>query len=305
MYKAARDKLHLIARQLDPEQFELLFSRVMTLVPPKELEELLGAVNRDHVFDGIGELVSEGFEAWKAFDDAYRANADRIQVQSSGQATWDDLGHFLIRYCGAELGPTTNRTTFTFEDDEIVSVEGYLPTLTFGDELYALGELGGVGSVGTASVQQLGLNLGSVAQSLRRAFFSERSVGAGYISRPPSLPSEMPSETFGMLLFLRQSLRFAGDRPAEEGLTFHAFTLVSSTAGPKELDRKTAAETLRKLSQATRIREPQRTGVEFELIEAEARLLNDLRRPTETEVTERIRHVVWPVAAIIVVADRP
>jgi SNF2 family DNA or RNA helicase len=43
MYRIARDKLALVAKHLDPEQFETLFSRVMSLVPPKELEGLLGS----------------------------------------------------------------------------------------------------------------------------------------------------------------------------------------------------------------------------------------------------------------------
>src|SRR5262249_5068338 len=37
MYRIARERLRLIASQLDPEQFETLFSRVMSLVPPAEL----------------------------------------------------------------------------------------------------------------------------------------------------------------------------------------------------------------------------------------------------------------------------
>jgi hypothetical protein len=35
MYRIARERLRLIARQIDPDQFELLFSRVMSLVAPE------------------------------------------------------------------------------------------------------------------------------------------------------------------------------------------------------------------------------------------------------------------------------
>src|SRR5262249_44336930 len=42
MYRIAREKLAMIATHLDPDQFETLFSRVMSVVPPKELEEVLG-----------------------------------------------------------------------------------------------------------------------------------------------------------------------------------------------------------------------------------------------------------------------
>ena len=76
MYRIAREKLALIAKHLDPDQFESLFSRVMSLVPPKELENILGDISGSSMLDGpatqeIGRLVTEGFRSWSSFDDQY------------------------------------------------------------------------------------------------------------------------------------------------------------------------------------------------------------------------------------------
>ena len=60
LHTVARHKLQLIATQLDPDAFESLFSRVMSLVPPKELEAILGASPPgpldDHASREIGNL---------------------------------------------------------------------------------------------------------------------------------------------------------------------------------------------------------------------------------------------------------
>ena len=71
MYRIARERLGLIASQLDPEQFETLFGRVMSLVPPAELEQIVGnaGVNPSQTTsDQIGQLVSEGYKNWQKFD---------------------------------------------------------------------------------------------------------------------------------------------------------------------------------------------------------------------------------------------
>jgi len=76
MYRIAREKLRVIATQLDTEQFELLFSRVMSLVPPKELETILGGAAASRVVDetaeAIGALVRQGYSVWEQFDRRFR-----------------------------------------------------------------------------------------------------------------------------------------------------------------------------------------------------------------------------------------
>ena len=305
MYKAAREKLQLIARQLDPEQFDLLFSRVMALVPPKELEDILGATHAhqmEHTTDEIGRLVSRGYDAWQEFDDAYRANAERIQALSSGQATWEDLEKFLIRYGGADKGPSAVGTSFTFEENEIVAVEEQFSTVRLAGTIYACGETGGVrpSTITGEPLDPLGLNVPDVTQALRRAFFPDRLVGAAYVARPVNIPADIPVGPVGLLMFLRQSLRFSGERPIEERLTFHVYLSKSAETKPEQLDRKIAADILRCIWEATRVREPQITGIENALMDEELQLVDQLRRPSETDLVERIRHVVWPIGTIIV-----
>ncbi len=307
MYRAAREKLRLITRQLDPEQFELLFSRVMSLVAPKELEELLSHTTAGSmsvsVQEELGQLVSKGYEAWRSFDDSYRTNAEQIQALSGGEATWADLGQFLIKYCGAEPGPNTTRTSFTFDDQEVVAVDELLPTIRFNGSLYACGDVGGIKpeAVNGEPVLQLGLNVSEVSRAVRSAFFPDRTCGVAFLTRPSGLPSDVPTGPFGLIFFLRQSLRFSEGRPAEERLSFHAHCITTGADAPRILSSSVMARLLRKLAEATRIKEPQITGLEPLLVMAETDLASDLRRPTEEDLAARVRHVVWPVATVVVV----
>ncbi|WP_404292130.1 DEAD/DEAH box helicase [Microvirga sp. RSM25] len=307
MYRAAREKLRLITRQLDPEQFELLFSRVMSLVAPKELEELLSHTPIGQMSasasNELGQLVSKGYEAWRAFDDAYRTNAEQIQSLSGGEAAWADLGQFLIKHCGAEAGPNTTRTSFTFDEDEIVTVDETLPTIRFDGALYACGDVGGIKpeAVNGEPILQLGLNIPEVSNAIRRAFFPDRPCGAAYLTRPSRLPSEVPNQPFGLVYFLRQSLRFGDERPTEERLSFHCYCITNSNSNPRELSSREAASLVRRLFDAARIKEPQPTGLEPLLVAAEASFASALRRPTEDDFNARVRHVAWPIATVVVV----
>lgn len=307
MYRAAREKLRLITRQLDPEQFELLFSRVMSLVAPKELEELLSHTPSGPLSasaqDELGLLVSKGYEAWRTFDDSYRNNAEQIQALSGGEATWKDLGQFLIKHRGAEPGPNTMRTSFTFDDNEIVAVDELLSTIRLNGDLYACGDVGGIKpeAVNGEPVLQLGLNIPEVSNAIRNAFFPDRPCGAAYLTRPSGHQSNVPESPFGLMFFLRQSLRFGEERPTEERLSFHAYCISQGVEAPTALSSSESARLLRGLGEATRIKEPQATGLEPLLATAETELSSELRRPTEDDLAARVRHVVWPVATVVVV----
>ena len=172
MYRIAREKLRTIARQLDPDpqQFELLFSRVMSLIPPKEVEDLLSetssSVFSESQSNEIGDLVAEGHRSWSSFDETYRSNAEKIRSSVRGEATWADLGFFLTKYGGAKFGDETSVSSFTFENGEIVAGEQQLPTLRLNDSLYAMGDTGGLPAeeVNGEPVKQLGLNIPEVVE---------------------------------------------------------------------------------------------------------------------------------------------
>jgi len=62
MYRIAREKLAMIASHLDPEQLRLCLVGVMSLVPPKELEDILGEISSGPFTNAasteIGRLVA-------------------------------------------------------------------------------------------------------------------------------------------------------------------------------------------------------------------------------------------------------
>ncbi len=305
MYRIAREKLKLIARQLDPEQFESLFSRVMSLVPPKEFEEILSDLSAgplpDSASNEIGRIVTQGYESWRDFDDKYRVSAEEIRVVNAGEASWADVESFLIKQCGAEIGPDASLTSFNFENDEIVPVDDSISTVRFEGQLYACGDTGGtpVDAVAGHAINQLGLNLPVIARQLHRAFMPERLCGAGYLKCPENLDVRQPKgKSFGVLFFLRQMVRQELGRPSEGLLSLHAYG--TAEGHPIwELNRDERTTLIRHLLTATRVRDPIAAGIEPTLGAIEERLAGELRRPSDDDISAQNRYVVWPIATII------
>ena len=114
-----------------------------------------------------------------------------------------------------------------------------------------------------------------------------------------SLKTSIPNP-FGLLCFLRQTIRYETERAAEERLSLHSYIVGSNSRVPTPASHQ-QARLLRTLQEATRIRDPVKTGIEDFLIEFEHQIANELRRPSESDVTTRVRHIIWPIAALIVV----
>jgi superfamily II DNA or RNA helicase len=304
MYRIAREKLHLIARQLDPEQFELLFSRVMSLVAPKELEGVMSDLRAGSVHttasDEIGKLVKNGYKAWQEFDSEYRSNAAKIASTAPGEASWADVEAFLIKQGNAEQGPGTNLINFELQDDEIVARNDFVRTLRYKDQLFLCGDGGGLlpDPVYGAPVRQLGLNLPEVSEVIRSAFLPEQLCGCGYLNRPEALEPIYGTAPFGVLSFLRQTIRFEQERAAEEKLSMHSF--VVSGAEVQRLEPSNQATLLRLLSSAVRLKDPVRSQIEDRMLTIERDLAFELRKPSDSDIVERVRHVVWPISALIV-----
>jgi len=175
MYRIARKKLSLVARHLAPDEFEALFSRVMSLVPPKELESILGDSSgpldvESPEAERLGRLVKEGFQNWNSFDDAYRVQAELIREANPGEASWEDLGAFLVKYCGAKDGANATFSSFKFFNDEISAIQQDVPTVVFCGKSYACGDTGGLPASGTEDevAASLGLSLEWVQSGLRQ-----------------------------------------------------------------------------------------------------------------------------------------
>lgn len=305
MYRIAREKLHLIARQLDPEQFETLFSRVMSLVAPKELEGVMTDLSAGPVpaaiSEEIGELVKNGYRAWQAFDSEYRANADKIHDIGAGEASWADVEAFLVRQTDAEPGPQTSLVSFEQENDEIVARSQFIGTLRYNKQLYVCCDSGGLlpDPVNGEAVHQLGLNLPEVATTMRSAFLPDDICGGGYLNRPSALDQNFGSSRFGVLFFLRQTIRFEQARAVEEKLSLHSFLVKPENVN--ELKDGLQAKLIRELANAVRVKDPVSGDIEPLMVSLERNLALRLRTPTDSEVANRVRHVVWPVGALIVV----
>jgi hypothetical protein len=240
---------------------------------------------------------------WREFDDAYRQSAEQIQALNPGQASLFDLAQFLTKYCGAVNGPNTNRINFEYQEREIVAVDEEMGTVALEDNLYACGDWNGLTPqpIDGKPITQLGLNEPVVSGAIRTAFFPDRPVGAAYLNRPAGLSLVASEGPFGLIFLMRQTLSFHGERPAEEGLSLHVYRIADKSAPAEPLSPPIAAAILRKLSEATRIKDPIRTHLEEAIVTAERELVKALKLPTEEEIERRVRHAVWPVGAIVVV----
>ena len=305
MYRIARDKLAVIASQLAPDQFELLFSRVMSLVPPKELEDIIGGARPGPLgtFESneIGRLVIEGFHSWNDFDSAYRHEADRIRALDAGQATWADLGSFLVKFGGAEASDDVSLAVFEFKDDQIESVQESLPAIRLNGKAFVCGDTGGlpVEAKNGDRAYALGLNLEEIVAALRSAFIPDRDAGIAVVRSSKDLEKTLPEAKY-LIALLRQSLRFEAGAVSESGLSMHVYSL-SSKGEATELRPEVRAEVIRILLRSQRVRDWPLDGAEIQLDQVELDLASKLRIPKESEIVAGIRHCVWPLAKAILV----
>jgi hypothetical protein len=223
------------------------------------MDSIGSGVVTQSVSDEIGVLVKKGYETWQAFDEEYKANAERIESVSAGGATWSNVATFLRRYCGADEGPRANLTSLAFLNDEIVDIDEELPTVSLNGDLFLCGDTGGLSAdtIAGQKVRQLGLNLPEVVTVIRRFFQTEQVCGAGYLNRPAALDHRYGSTSFGVLSFLRQTIRYEGDRVAEERLSLHSYIIVHEDV--QAINAKQQAELLRLLADSSRVQNPVKT----------------------------------------------
>jgi SNF2 family DNA or RNA helicase len=305
MYRIAREKLLLITRHLDPEQFETLFSRVMSLVPPQELESVLVEVGDSSLIDDrsaaeIGRLVTAGFKSWNAFDEAYRREADEIRSANPGQANWADLGAFLVRFAGARDGAGATFSSFTFADQEIVAVDDHVPTVTFEGQCFACGDTGGLPATTDDGkpARQMGLNVDEVQLALRCAFAPDRQVGLAFLNSRGKLDLfDDISGPVSIMVFLRQKLHQEAGLWSETAVTLHLFS-VAQVGQPESVDSRDAATIIRSMMRMPRIKYPTDIPVRSDLENLETAVVDVLRRPSELEMSQGIRYAVWPIANV-------
>jgi hypothetical protein len=102
-----------------------------------------------------------------------------------------------------------------------------------------------------------------------------------------------------MLFYAKQTLRLAGTDPAEMSLALHAYVLNVSQSRQLEPDER--ARIIRGLLDATVRQRPEEAPTLLDRVRAvDAEVRMELRRPTETELGNQLRHVVYPLLAAVI-----
>jgi hypothetical protein len=309
-FRIAREKLRLIASTLvGPERFEAVFSRVMCLLAPEELQDVLihgpaaPLSGEDQVT--ISRMIESGFKAWKDFHDQFSKEQQAIRQQDPGLATWGDLEEFLVEYGNAEYVDGFRAQRFEFGEGGVSPVEDDIKVLRFPDNSrYACGDTQGapVSASNGETVSQLGLNLAPVSETLRKCSFPVVPCGAAYLRWPKEMVDApfVTEQPGGVLIFLRQALR--ADTQGgwlEQGSTLKCY-FVGLDRPALAVEGEARALLLRGLFKATpRLKPTEDESISQSLQTAERQLIEQLRRPSEAEIAQGIRYAVSPLVAAV------
>jgi hypothetical protein len=306
-YAAADRKLRLIASTLvERDRADSLFSRVMCLIPPEELQAILlrdapGDAPVDS--DSIAALVQQGFNKWKAFFDKYSAEQKKIRALDPGLAAWEDVGRFLQEYSTAQPMSGYFVQRFARDGTDVRLARADAPVLTFdGVKGFACGDYAGapVFGPGNAKAEQLGLNVAPVTEALRRAAFPAEAVGPAHLRWPVDVDAPLAlTYPCGVLVLLRQALRMERNVWTEGPMTLHCY--LATLDRIIEVEGTERGAFLRGLFKATvRTKPGDAEGLVSRLVDEETRLMADLRRITREEFDEGLRYAVTPLFAGIV-----
>ncbi|KYF62715.1 helicase-related protein [Sorangium cellulosum] len=305
-YACAREKLKTIASTLvSEERFEALFGRVMSLVPPEELSDILGqgpvGPLSPEEREKIADLVTRGFKQWKGFHDRYAKQQNEIRALDPGQATWADLAALAEDYLGAKPAEGFSTLHFLEQDGEVVEASKAAHVLAIEGSPWAAGDYGGMPVVRDDGVkaEQLGTNVLPVTRALRAHGLSEAPVGAAHVRWPEG--ALRPYEgLFGVLVLARQSVRWELGSYAEHATTLHAYAMTADgQVTPVEAHAK--GDLVRVLVRATVRREAEEAPALLAAMQkVEADLWNELRRPTDADREARVVHAVTPLLAAVV-----
>ena len=309
-YRIARDKLQLItSTMVEPERFEAIFSRVMCLLPPEELQDVLiqDALGpfTSHDQEQIARMVREGYNKWREFDDKFSQQQKQIHEQDPGLATWADVANFVKAHGKAESIAGFVTESFELKDGTVQPVETAAAVVRMADgEFYACNDVGGMPVYGPGEqvARPLGLNLAVAQDVLRRLAFPDQPTGAAHLrwSSDVTLPLQFGQGLSGLLVFVRQTVKT--DLKAgwsELSSSLHVFVL--NDGRPVELRQRDKRLAFDGLIHATvRAKPAVADDLAKDLLKAEESLTETLRRPSEEEIVVGVRHAVMPLFVAIV-----
>lgn len=312
-YQIARDKLREIASTMVPDDaVESLFSRVMALVPPEELLVILGD-RPTSPFSAdesrrLQNLVVEGFNSWRSFDQRFKEQHRQIRALDPGLARWADLERFVKEQLNAQPAEGYSALRFRGQDGEVVEASERANVVRIAGQPYACGDYGGMpvtGADGTTA-DQLGLNVTAVAEVLRACAFPESPTGAAQLRLAEPVPTvcEGLGRVFGVLCLARQTVRTEDQVWVESRVSLHVHVLKAG-AEAREVHGEAKGELLRAVLAASARLNPESAPELLEsLVNEEQRLVETLRYPSEQELDTGIRHAITPLLAAVITVGR-
>lgn len=308
MYEVARAKMREVASSLAMEEsrFEALFSRVMALVPPEELqnvlaEDALGPLTGAQR-NAVATLVTAGFRSWETFHTRYAQQQRQIRDLSPGEATWDDVERFATELLGAT--PVEGHRAMRFEQREGEVVEAAIGArgLRLGEIAFGVGDQGGMPILDELGrpVRRLGVNSPELQEGLRRLAFPREPAGAAHVRWPTDEPCPVTSaRPFGVLVLVRVPIRLldSGSQELEPELR----VWVGCASPFEELTGERKGSLIRGLLRSVVRRDPELSPeLLADLQHLLTTLARELRAPSDSERTHQIRSAVFPLLAAIV-----
>ena len=309
-YRVARRKLEQITHSLvEAEKFEGLFSRVMCLIPPEEITDLIADAPMTGLTDEqqrrLAEMVQRGYQSWDTFHRRFSDQQRAIRSLNPGLATWEDVRAFLRELVGAD--EVAGFRSLRFDDPagsgQPVATEAPVTVLKLADgKFYLVQEHDGMPVAGPDGqpATPLGLNARPVAEALRRFATPITASGAAHLRWPAGRPPAPAGPTVGVLVLLRQTFRTQSLPWVEQGLSLHAFHVdAAGSWGEWSGDDRGAA--FRSLLGAVIRRDPSPDGPLHEaLARCEADRVQQLRQLSPEDRQNGLRHAVIPLLAAIV-----
>lgn len=312
-YRIARDKLRLIVGQLDPERFESLFSRVMSLVPPEELAEAFGAhapwPAGGETENQIASIVHAGYTRWSDFSTRYAEGAAQITSLDPGSADWADVRDFVRRACGGTDGPPAMKPVFSIENDEVVARDAEVSTVRVASGLFVCDETDGLPATDGDRVALPRLGTGdAVILSELRTHLKERPENQIASVRLASgdLPGTQGCKTAVVMFFVLQPLEMTIGMAEERELRLRGF-LINDVGELTEIAGDEFGRLVRRLCSAERQATPASPLLAPDLAGREAGLVEQLRQDHARQRQEQYEGTgtpplvaIWPAGCFVV-----
>jgi len=313
-YRIAREKLHEVASTLvAPERFEALFSRIMSLVAPDDLQEILVEKPHGKLDDEeqgrLALLVREGFERWRQFDQRFAERQKSLRALDPGLASWRDVRDFVTTYLRAEVVDGFGALRFRTQDGEVQEAPESVDVIRYRNAAYICDDNGGmpVQGVDGSSATPMGLNTDWMSAALREKALPTRATGAFSLRWPrgAAFPVEGLTLPFGVLALVRQAVQ-RREGGVEEGPADLRVWIVRLDQDAEEVSGASKGALIRTLLLG---RTPQPSSLieswTERLAAVESELIGQLARPDEKERADRMAFGVMPLLCGLVVGSGP